>query len=405
MGQDGDQHRLVDQPPRPGMVVLGEPAASLQEGPEISTEPTPQELADEGVGGVEAPAAEEAKWPAEDQDSPEYRHLTPISAPTAFSLMPDDIETLIAANRFQPEGQGNVIALAIRGSVLQAPHEQERQGSIGLSDVRPNHVNFRCTLGFYFRGERKLTLFTGSTVPCPRYIKNHRNRVNGQPHESDIGCNMLPSGCYVFRVASHGGGSIRPALRMTDSDDMQSDAEATVLRTEDDLTFGFGAKDRWDKAMPFDNVHCSYFLNMQSAYGAFFSSAGCLTVRGRKDPSDQWKKFQGELDDIGQGKRCDLVMLTGREFAIAAKLRADGLLSDQATVRRELVRLRCGSQGEEVRRMQQKLGFTNPTGYFGPATKKRLADHQKENGLPADGVFSQVLDTQLGWNVFDGATT
>ena len=99
------------------------------------------------------------------------------------------------------------------------------------------------------------------------------------------------------------------------------------------------------------------------------------------------------------GKRSDLILLTGRECAIAAKLRLDNALGDQATVQRELVRLRSGSQGDEVKRLQAKLAIA-PTGYFGPATKAALVRHQRANGIPSDGIYSPQLDERLSWGVF-----
>lgn len=416
MSNSSNELKSYDKPPVAGQFDLGREAESAAEAEsherelEISTEPTEQELAadrereldGEPDADVEAEAASNF-WPADDKDSPEYAHLTAIAAAASFDLTPADIDALIAANRFKPEGQGNVVALAIRGCVLQEPHEQEKKDSIGVKEVRPNHVDFRCVLGFYFRDLKKLTLFTGSTVPAPFYMKSYLRRLNGasRPGDSRSGCNMMPTGCYVSRVGSHDGGNIKPALRTTNPDNMRDDAIVTVIRTEDDLTFGFGAKDRWDKTQPFDNVHCAYFTSFDQRHEASFSSAGCLTVRGRKDPSHQWEKFQREMKALGQGKRCDLVLLTGREYAIAAKLRTEGLLGDMAAVRKELVRLRVGSQGEEVRRVQEKLAMPQPTGYFGADTKKLLADHQKAQGIPTDGIYSPALDERLGWGAFE----
>ena len=406
--RDQDSESL-DRMPAPGRLDLRRsgPAAEVGQPPEVSTEPSEQELAsDRQRDGIEdddirsEARAVDNLWPRRDGDSPEYAHLTNTTAPTLFSVTAEDVETLIAANRFKPEGQSNVIALAIRGSVLAQPHEQEKQVAIALTDVRPNHKDFRCTLGFYYRTQRQLTLFTGSTVPCPKYIENHYNIANGLPHTSSTNCNMMPSGCYVSRVAEHDGGRIKPALRTTNPDDMQSDATVTVLRTEDDLTYGFGARDRWHQTMPYDNVHCSYYVNFDPNHRAFFSSAGCLTLRGRKDPSDQWKKYQAVLSSLGQEKRCDLLLLSGREYALAAMLRATGLLDDKASVRQELVRLRVGSQGDEVRRLQSKLGGS-VTGYFGAATKTKLTAAQKQNGHPVDGIYSPKLDQAHGWGVFD----
>ena len=59
-----------------------------------------------------------------------------------------------------------------------------------------------------------------------------------------------------------------------------------------------------------------------------------------------------------------------------------------------------GSQGEEVRRLQSKLGGSI-TGYFGAATKSKLTAAQKQRGLPVDGIYSPKLDKALGWGVLD----
>jgi peptidoglycan hydrolase-like protein with peptidoglycan-binding domain len=68
-------------------------------------------------------------------------------------------------------------------------------------------------------------------------------------------------------------------------------------------------------------------------------------------------------------------------------------------VQRELVRLRPGSQGDEVNRLQAKLGLT-PSSYFGASTKVALVKYQRANGLPSDGIYSPQLDQRLGWAVF-----
>lgn len=396
-----------DRMPAPGRLDLRRSGPAVEPGQrELSTDPEQEPTADRQHDEIEdddarseAMAASDL-WPRRDADSPEYAHLTDTAAATAFTVTAEDVETLIAANRFKPEGQSNVIALAIRGSALALPHEQEKKIAIALTDVRPNHKDFRCTLGFYHRTQRQLTLFTGSTVPCPKYIENHFNIANGLPHTNSTNCNMMPSGCYVSRVAEHDSGRIKPALRTTNPDDMESDATVTVLRTEDDLTYSFGTRDRWHQTMPYDNVHCSYHVDFHTGDRAFFSSAGCLTVRGSKAPSHQWEKYQAVLSSLGQEKRCDLLLLSGREYALAAMLRTGGLLHDQASVRQELVRLRVGSQGEEVRRLQSKLGGSI-TGYFGAATKSKLTAAQKQRGLPVDGIYSPKLDKALGWGVLE----
>ena len=356
-----------------------------QYGKEIATGPLEQldreERAPPEISAQDA--ALQAVWPANDRDSPEYQHLTSTDVPAKFDIVAQDIETLIAANRFDPEGFGSTIALAIRGATLQSGHEHEKKTSIGLADVRPNHVDYRCAVGFYHRGQGKITLFTGSTVPCPYYLREYYKNVHGLPHSYRDGTN-----------------SIRPALRMAEPGDLTTDAIVVVLRTTDDLCFKLD--DTWDHPdePPYDNIHCSYVTSKSSHFEAFFSSAGCLTVRGEPEPpSHQWKKYQAVLSGLGAGKRSDLILLTGREYAIAAKLRLDNALGDRAVMLRELVRLRPGSQGDEVKRLQAKLGLTQ-SGYFGPETKTALVKHQRTNSIPSDGIYSPQLDQSLNWGVF-----
>src|SRR5262249_25900983 len=263
-------------------------------------------------------------------------------------------------------------------------------------------------VGFYRRtadpAARRLTLYAGSTVPATAYMVAYRNNYLANPHGDYDKCNMLPSGCYVCRVASHHNDEIKPALRMSSNDNLAKDAECTVVRTFNDLMYG--TDDFWDKCTPTDNVHCSYVTDLNSKWGAFFSSEGCVTVRGKparagQPASDQWAKFQGVLDKIGQQRRCDLVLITGRDLAIAAAHRVANPAAGPPTVPKELARLRCGSHGEEVRRLVARLGMSDSDAtYFGPATRKALIDAQASRRVPLDGIFSPALDTLWGWNVF-----
>jgi hypothetical protein len=416
---DADSHSALpdaDPPPDAAKLELTQPELDLTdkeaqaEDVDQPTEPSAEQLVhDRELDGkpvqpdadleLEATGAR-VYWPSDDLNAPDYSHLVPQSVPSEFSLTPNDLELLIAVNRFQPHGLNDVICIAFRGAVLLNPHEVERQTSIDLRDVRPDHQNFRCTIGFYYRADRKITLFTGSTVPAPHYMREYHYHQNGISHSAHKhyldGTNLLPTGCYVARVDRHS--NIRPALRMAEPHDLTEDAHATVLRTTNDLAFD--TQDTWDPSRPHDNVHCSYVLNYSSSFGAHFSSAGCLTVRGRKDPSHQWKKYQAVLNALGRGKRCDLLVLTGKDAAIAAKLRSDGVGPEDPDVLTALGRLRTGSHGEEVTRMQQKLGFSG-SGYFGYLTKDKLASHQRDNNIASDGIYSPKLDEALGWNVFE----
>jgi peptidoglycan hydrolase-like protein with peptidoglycan-binding domain len=245
-----------------------------------------------------------------------------------------------------------------------------------------------------------VTLFAGSTVPNPKLMRAYRDKMIAHTPEPFEKCNMLPTGCYVCRVDRHH--TIAPALRMADPADLKKDGQCTVVRTYNDLSYGLD--DLWDFTVPYDNVHCSYAISKNSDWGAPFSSEGCLTVRGRSAPSDQWAKFQSVLSRIGRQRRCDLVLVTGRDLATAAKLRALGQSEDPVVLHRELVCLRVGSDSEEVSRLRVKLGIAEGT-YFGSGVRKKLADYQKSNNLPIDGIYTPALDQQLGWNVFASAGT
>ena len=298
----------------PSALDFGGEAARYEElEVEVSTEPSAEDLlldrmADKGLCGEfpEALSLPSVYWPSKDDNAPDYFHLAKLETDPAdagnFELTPADLELLLKANHFVLPDKLKTIAIALRGAMFGGRHEEVQRASIRCMDTRPDHANFRCLLGFWYRRDGQVTLFSGSTVPCPRYMKNYYFKKNDLPYESKIDCNMAPTGHYVFRVATHDKGRIDPALRMSEPDSIATDAAASVWRTKSDLTFGLADELEPPRSV-FDNVHCSYFLNHKAEYEAAFSSAGCLTVRGRKDPTDQWKKFQRELTKIGKGKR------------------------------------------------------------------------------------------------------
>jgi putative chitinase len=48
--------------------------------------------------------------------------------------------------------------------------------------------------------------------------------------------------------------------------------------------------------------------------------------------------------------------------------------------------LKVGSKGEDVKKLQEKLG-TSADGSFGPGTEKLVKEWQSKNGLTADGII------------------
>ena len=232
--------------------------------------------------------------------------------------------------------------------------------------------------------------------PCLRTRAYYRkiNNLEGARYNS----NLLPTGCYAYRRASHGYDKqtqrfkVPTALRLT-APSSGSDGPATVLRTSNDLAYGL--TDLWDRsAAPCDNIHPAF------ATDGSFSSAGCLTVRGTivrftDNASAEWKKFLDHIDDIPKEGRIDLVLLTGAEAAIAGGLRAQGLAGDPATVTEQLVRLRHGSKGVLVEKLQAAVGV-GVDGDFGPGTKTRLTELQGERlDGRADGVYSPAAEAKL----------
>jgi hypothetical protein len=339
------------------------------------------------------------KWPMVDANAPDYANTASLSAPHKFVLDCDVLDRLISINGFSPFRKNGVLAFALRGATLDNGFDAEKVDSVIVLDVRPDHIHFKCLIGFYFLDDRKISVYTGSTVPC-------RKAVYLWPDKKGQQCNLLPNGLYTYFVWRHR--TLRPALRLSRSNDSNSNLEqgqwATVLRTRDDKIFGI--KDLWDEAQPYDNVHCSYYTSYNVDLGAYFSSWGCLTIRGKKTPTDQWEKFQDVLREIGSASQVDLMLLTGKDAALAALSIGPAPLLDA----NELIRLRVGSVGLQVKALQSKLGL-EASGYFGYKTRKKLTDFQREmssqNGgeATADGVYTPALDAVTGWGIFPGTST
>ena len=338
---------------------------------------------------------------ANDIDQPDFAHLLVaeskgIKPPKTFTLTPAVLDLLIEANAFKPMGPDDTFVFALRGGSLSTGREFIEAESVSIDNGRPDHENFHCTIGFYHRAKRKLTAFMASTVPNRHYMENYYRQMHNISPYSNTGANIMPSGCYVFRINAHKGGTIKPALRMTDPDKLTEDALATVLRTSNDLVFKHD--DFWETTQPYDNVHCAYFTDK-------FSSAGCQTILGKQDDaSSPWGHFQNVLRAYPWDTRIDYMLLTGQDAAIAAELIVKGRQNDRTLLEACLRRLRLGSQGDAVTLLQQKLGAKG-TGYFGAVTRMTLvnAERAAARGINSDGIYSPQDDEALGWGVFSGA--
>jgi hypothetical protein len=345
------------------------------------------------IPALESGALPPVGWAA-DAGQPDYAHTLTRSAaeltvPGRFRFGKAVFDLLCEANRFRPRGTNGLVAFGLRGGLLTGGDAQEGVEAVEIEDTRPDHVAFRCTLGIIDTGTGRVRAYAGSTVPNAPWMRNYFRLANGLPTEKTTRCNMLPTGCYIYRVGAHGGGRIDPALRMTDPDDLSADAKCTVLRTSNDLTFSHD--DVWDPCFPYDNIHCAYSETS-------FSSAGCQTIKGA-DGQGPWGAFQRVIGGLGRGARIDYVLLTAREAAIAAAILDARREGEAALVEACLGRLRVGSEGEIVTALQRRLGF-NGSAYFGPSTKKRLTEAEGAAGLATDGVYSPADDLVTGWGVF-----
>ncbi len=330
-------------------------------------------------------AAGRVAWARNDRFSPCYSHLLLDSSDRvvvdkSFEIGKAEIELLIALNRYQPRGKNDIIAFGLRGARLRGKESFEEVERLPLEDARPDHLNYRCVVGYYFRATGKFSAFTGSTVPWQGYMA-----------AGTIKYNLLSPGCYIYKKGTHMPATrsrwVTPALRLSDAEGAHS-GEATVLRNKGDLAFEL--TDTWDYCSPADNIHCAYSNTK-------FSSLGCQTIKGGMNDG-LWADFAATLRTLPEGARVDYVMFTGAEASLAASFVKAGKTASDPEALRRLGRLRVGSMGDEVKRLQARLG-TEQTGYLGPATKKKLVDFQAANGLPADGVYSPAIDKKLGWNV------
>ena len=120
---------------------------------------------------------------APDDKHPDYAHLAAaeaagVIAAETFKLTPQVLDLLIKANSFDPKGPDDTFVFALRGAELAKGSMAEQEGEVELTVVRPDHVNFRCTLGYYHRRLGKISAFRGSTVPNAFYVRNYYNKVN-----------------------------------------------------------------------------------------------------------------------------------------------------------------------------------------------------------------------------------
>ncbi len=328
----------------------------------------------------------DARWPHDPANAPDTWHLPAELAEAEFELTAEVVEAIIAAGHFRPDLTTNGrLVLSLRGCALADGSASVADADkVRLRAVRPDHEQFRCLIGLYDTGSRRVSLYLGSTVPRRTGMLRFYDKMNFGA--SAPNCNMLPTGCYQLCVGTHGGsaGPVTFVLRLGNGPTSADAGPATVLRTRNDLIFGTG--DVWDNTRPADNVHPAFLAQS-------FSSLGCLTLRGWQKPGGshdtargEWKAFRSKLGFAGEnhGKRFDNLLVTGHEAAAVAAGAAG------------IETLRQGSRGPAVERLQTALGLSDPDERFGANTAEALAARQLEKLGFATGSFSARMGELLG---------
>lgn len=348
------------------------------------------------LGQLEAPgiSVTDVRWNPSDDEQPDYRHLPKPGAGTEFELVAADIEALVRLNSFVPL-PGRLV-FALRGARIVGADKREDVMSMTLADQRPDHRDYRCVIGVLDRTSGRLWAYRASTFPEAKAIVTC---VLKAQQGAELSGNILATGLYTYTVGTHRAGTsgeIRGVLRLSKTSTGAS--RVVVLRSLTDVVYD--RRDFWDDCAPADNIH-------PGRRNQGFSSLGCLTLPGDyvmagKKHTGLWADFRVALgmgrvfaasDD---GQQFSVMVLTGLEAALAARLREAGQADDPS-----LRRLRFGSKGPAVARLQQQLGLEpDQSQLIGPVTSGALIKAQQRKLGWADGILSPEMDADLGLTVF-----
>lgn len=391
----GTMQALRQQPgSEVGAVPLAEQHADLPDQSDAGDLPEDLPLT-EGSG----PTVADVRWNPNDDDHPDYRHLSRHAPGESFDLLPEDLEALVRLNAFQV--RPGLLVFALRGARIAGADKREDVRALTLVDQRPDHLDYRCVMGVLDREARRIWAYRASTVPEARALVTCFQKARQGVFEG----NMLPTGCYTYTVGTHRAGTsgeIRGVLRLASTP--AGAAEVVALRSIDDVSYD--RRDFWHRCAPADNIHPG-----RRRQG--FSSLGCLTLpgdydRGSRGHSGLWADFRMALgmgrtfaasDD---GRQFSVMLLTGADAALVAALRDRGDL-DRPEVQRALLRLRHGSAGPAAARLQEQLGLApDRQQLIGPVTRAALIALQQRRLGWADGILSPEMEADLGLDVFEG---
>jgi N-acetylmuramoyl-L-alanine amidase len=340
---------------------------------------------------------------APDNVSPDYRHLGQPINTTPFTFNAQTFERLCQFNSFNVNsgadgrtGRDEVL-FALRGCVLAEGRTNTGTlvNSVSLVEAAFDHQQSRCVLGVWQRSTGRVAAFLGSTVPFWRSMENYR--------QGGDACNMLVTGRYIHTVGVH-----HPNHRLEIKGALLQNGPVVVVRTLDDLSYE--VNDRFENGNVGDNIHPSRHTSPTDP----FSSEGCSTIPGTYDRGSErhaglWSEFRAaagltpnSAPAAENGRRFVFVLLTGRE----ARLAASG--ANAAT----LTHLRFGSNGVDVRAIQQGLTRTGhytgiDDGQMGPGTVMAYVNWQRAQNASAptaDGVVTPATGRLLHADIVNHAS-
>lgn len=339
---------------------------------------------------AEMRGVEQVEW-APDHRSPDYFHLQSHGATLSeFTLQAQDLALLAEMNDFPVGRTGDTpILFGLRGCEIVSAGDG-LQSEVTLRDTRPTHKGVACVLGVWDRANERIAVFPGSTAPMASIVWKHFKE--GGPG------NILPTGFYGYIVGTHNGKPGCFLLRHSP----EHFRTVVVRRSRNNPVYDLS--DQIDVCTPGDNLHPT-----GRDVADWFSSWGCQVVRGRATSNAQhsgpwadYRKAAGLTSPEGEaGKHYDYMLLTGTEAMKAASARSQGR-ARELTSRMSLRRLRFGSAGPTVERLQKSLGLNNVDGDMGPNTCRAV--YVKQKGLwggDSDGIYSPALDAELGAGVFE----
>lgn len=359
-------------------------------------------------------------------EDPSLRHLGVEASGAQFSFTPAHLQRLVDCNAFGPglaEWGGNLVLFALRGCRLAddpdhipptndllpslgLPSEADRMpdklplwGSTGgfvtsatLVEDQITHVLPRCLIGVWDRAAGQFALVRGTTVPNWEYSSLAIDARKGKPLERGDANLCLP-GLYRYEVDHHK--NVPDAFRLQDG------TQGTVRPSPEGKTeISYTTRDSFWWSGSQDNMHPSSAAWGSAKEYIFHYSAGCSTIQGRFDREKQrhegaWSVYRTwaglaahAVDHTAIGRKFSYVLLTGREARLAA-----GGAADQA-----LTRVRYGSRGETVQKLQKALGLAE-SGRFDSATQRSFVTWQWKKGAnpgSADGVLTHNEAGMLG---------